>query len=119
MNIAVGGNGAVEFIQESQKLLMSMPGRAVANHRPVQDVQGGKERARAVALVIVGLALRDSGAEWQDRLGAVHSLNLTLFINAQHQSLVGRVQIQAHDIANLFNETWIGAGFELLQTMRL
>ncbi len=61
MHFAALGNGAIQFVQEAQKLLMSVPRGAVANHSPIQDIQSGKESARAVALVIVCLAFRNAG----------------------------------------------------------
>ncbi len=50
----------------------------------------------------------------KDRLGAIERLDLALFIDAQDQGLVGRIQIQADDIAHLRNELRVGGELERL-----
>jgi hypothetical protein len=46
-------------------------------------------------------------------------LNLALFVHAEHQGVVGRVQIQADDVPHLLDEERIGGKFETARTMRL
>jgi len=52
-------------------------------------------------------------------MGALQRLDLTLFVHAQHQRLVGRVEIQPHHIANLFHEERIGGKLKAFAAMRL
>ncbi len=47
-------------------------------HRAGGDLQGGEQRRRPVALVVVGLLLRDTRPERQDRCGPVQRLDLGL-----------------------------------------
>jgi hypothetical protein len=43
-------------------------------------------------------------AHRQQRLGAVERLDLRLFIDAQHQSAVGRVEIEPNDVAHFVDK---------------
>jgi hypothetical protein len=44
------------------------------------------------------------GAHGQQRLGSVERLDLRLFVDAEHQGSVGRVEVETHDVADLFHE---------------
>ena len=72
-----------------------------------------------MAHIIVSDALDVSEPHGQDRLRAIQRLNLTLFIHTQHQSVVGRVEVQADDVSHLLDEEWIGRKFESARAMRL
>ena len=74
---------------------MPMAGLALGEDRAGSDVERGKQGGRAVADVIVGDALDIAQSHGQHGLGAVQGLNLALLIDAQHQGMIGRVQIQA------------------------
>ena len=67
------------------------------------DIQGGKERGGAVAIVVVGSALGLSGFHRQNRLAAFQSLHLTFLIHAKHNGmgLFRWVEVKAHDVAHL------------------
>jgi hypothetical protein len=72
-----------------------------------------------MALVVVAGALGGSREQWQDRLGSVQRLDLTLFIHAQHYRPLGRVQIQAADVLDLVNEQRVLGELERLLAVRL
>jgi len=55
----------------------------------------------------------------QDRLGAMQGLNLALFIDTQHQCIVGRLQVQAYDVLHLLDAERIGGEFEAVGAMGL
>ena len=74
------------------------------------DVQGGKQGSRAVARVMMAapldlspLDLSPLDLSWphrQQRVRAVERLDLRLLIDAQHQRMVGRVELEADDVAH-------------------
>jgi hypothetical protein len=37
----------------------------------------------------------------------------------EHQRMLGRVHIQAHDVAHFLNQLWVGRQFERVGTVRL
>ena len=69
--------------------------------------------------VIVGAALSVAGLHRQRLLGPVQRLNLALFVDAEHDRLLGRVQIQADDIGDLRDQLGVGGELERLRPPRL
>jgi hypothetical protein len=55
----------------------------------------------------------------QDRLRSIQRLNLALFVNTEHQRVIGRVEREPYDIAHLLDETRIGGELESARAMRL
>ena len=119
MNVEVGGDAGIQIAQEGKELLMAMARLAFGEDGASGDVEGREQGGGAVANVIVGDALDVPQAHGQHRLSAVQGLNLALFIDTKHQSVIGRVQIQADNVAHLFDEEGIGGDFEAAGAMRL
>jgi len=69
--------------------------------------------------IIVGDAFQISQSHGQYRLGAIQGLNLALFVGAQHQRVIGRVQVQADDVSHLLDKERIGGKFETARAVRL
>jgi hypothetical protein len=92
---------------------------AQTDHRPVQRLESGKQGGGAVAFLVMGHGAGPARFPWQSRLGAVQRLNLALFIAAQHQSMLGRIQIQPNGGFQLLGELRVLAQLEALQTVRL
>jgi hypothetical protein len=55
---------------------------------PVRDVQRGKQRRRAVPLLVMGHGATPALFKGQPRLRAIERLNLALLVDAQHNRLV-------------------------------
>jgi len=85
----VGGQLGFDGVEETDELLMSVALHVAADHRAIEDIERGKQRGRAIALVIVGHGRPTSALERKPRLGPVERLNLALFIDRQHDG-VGR-----------------------------
>jgi hypothetical protein len=120
-------NVALDLVEELAELLRPVAGHALAYHRAGLHVglgrhgcyEAGEQRRGAMALIIVRAPLDLAGAHRQQRLGAIERLDLTLLVNADDERLVGWIEVKADDIANLFNELWIGRELERLRSMRL
>jgi len=59
-------------------------------------------------------SLRQARSQRQDRRGAVKGLDLALLIDAEHDRLLGRVQVEADDVADLGLELGVGRELERL-----
>src|SRR6266542_6886513 len=81
------------------------------------DVQRGEERGRAMARVVVGPALHLPGPHRQQRLRAIQGLNLGFLVDAQDQRLVRWIEVEPHDVADLFDEQRILRQLERLDPM--
>ena len=96
------------MIEEFQKFLVAMARFALGDHRAVQHVKRGEQRGGAVPVVVVGYPLDISEPHRQHWLGTLQRLNLTFLVDAQHQGLVGRVEVKANYVANLFCKEGVG-----------
>jgi hypothetical protein len=67
----------------------------------VEHVESREQGRGAVALVVMRHRPAPALLHRQPRLGAVKGLDLALFIDRQHQGLVGRIEVEAHDIRTL------------------
>ena len=92
------GKLPVQAAQNLQPFLMAMPTTVTfTDHVAVQHVQRRKQRGPAIAFVVVRPAPAVSDPTRES----------PLFIQTQHQRLVGWVQIRPHHIAQLFQESRI------------
>ena len=112
-------NRGIDVLQEAQKLLVAMTLPTLRDHLTIGDVESGEQGRRPVPDLVVGYALSVSQPQWQDRLRSFERLDLGLLVDAQHDGIVGRVEVEAEDIANLVDEGRVGGKLEALRTMRL
>jgi hypothetical protein len=94
--------GAGDLFEEGEELGMGVPGAAVlGGDLAGGDLQRGEQGGGAVADVVVAGLLRQSGPQRQDRRGAIQRLDLRLFVDADNDGLVRRVEVKPDDIADL------------------
>ncbi len=91
-----------------------MAGLALGDHLAGGDVQGGKQRGKAVPDVVMRDALHVAQAHGQQRLGAVQRLDLRLLVDAEHHRFVWRVQVQPDDVADLLHKERVSGELEML-----
>jgi hypothetical protein len=104
VHVQILGNGFLDLAQEAQEFLVPMPGLALGDHLAGGHIQGREQGGGAVAVVVVGHALHRAQSHGQQRLGAVQGLDLCLLVDAEHHRLIGRIQVQPDDGADLLDE---------------
>src|SRR5215471_6694607 len=109
-------HGSVEQAQKLEPFLVAMAFLTKPVHLAVGRIEGGEKSSRAIAFVIVCHGLAAPTLERQSGLGTIQSLDLTFLVHAQHQSVFGRVQIQADDIFQFFCK--LGVAAEALDALR-
>ena len=67
----------------------------------------------------MGDALDVPQAHGKQRLSPVQSLDLGLLVDAEHHRLIGRIQVQANDVADLFDKERVSGELEVLLPVRL
>lgn len=103
------GDLAINQTQERQPFLVPMARPAGGDDRAFGNIQGGKERGGAMALVVVRHRAAATGLEGQAGLGAIQRLDLAVLIHAQDHGMLRRVQIQAHHVLQFVLEVRIPA----------
>ena len=95
---------------------MAVAGHAFADDGAVEHVES-REQGRGVVV----MRHRPAAAllHRQPRLGAVKGLDLALFIDRQHQGLVGRIEVEADNLLDLGDEVRIARELEGFRQMRL
>jgi hypothetical protein len=111
--------GLLDLPEETQELLMPVAGLALCDHLSSGHIQRCKQGGGAVTDVVMRHPFHIPQAHGQQRLGPIQGLNLRLFVDAEHHRLVGRVQVQADDVADLFDEERIRRQFECLLAVGL
>ena len=101
VKLKLGSDLLIDLAQEGQPLLMVMARGGVGKHITGKVVQGRKEGHCSMAVAIMGRGANVSLAQRQARLGAFEGLTLALFITAQHQGPIRRIQIEAHYVPKL------------------
>lgn len=112
MEIEFGESFVIDYLKESDELLMPMAGHAVSDHLAVEHAQGGKQGGRSMADVIMRHCSTAAFLQGQTGLGSVKGLDLAFLVHAQNQGLVRRIQIQPDDIAQLLHEAFVPAEFK-------
>src|ERR671915_439297 len=105
---ALLGHRAVDQVQEAAELLGPVARRHVGDHLAGGDIERGVEVRRAVAHVVVGVALGHPRHQRQDRRRAIERLDLRLLVDAHDDRGVGRVEIEPDDVAHLVDEQRVG-----------
>ena len=88
------GVAAGEVAQEDQELLVPVPWLAQAGDLAGSDLERGEQRGGSVSYVVVGALLGLPGLHRQCLLGPVQGLDLGFLVNAEHDRVLRRIQIQ-------------------------
>ena len=113
------GSAAVDGFEKLEKLLMAMVRHAAPDDLAFQYVERGEQARRAVAFIVMRHGSDPSLLHRQAGLGAVKRLNLALFVDAEHQRVIGWVHIEANHILQLLDKIGIVRQLERLEQMRL
>ena len=119
VKLELGSDLLIDLAQEGQPLLMAMAPGGVSKHPAGKVVQGGKEGHRSMPVVVVGLGANVSLAQRQSGLGAFEGLTLALFIAAEHQGPIRRIEIQAHHVPKLFLKLKVFGELEITHSVGL
>ena len=114
-----GGNLALDGVEKADELLMPMALHVAADHGSVEHVHRRKQGRRPVPLVVMGHGSGAALLERQPGLGPVERLDLALFVDAEHDSVRRRIDVEPDDVAQLADEVRVIGQLELPDAMRL
>ena len=89
-----------------------------ADDGAVEDVEGGEQRRRAVAFVVVGHRPGAARLHRQTRLGAVERLDLALLIDREDDGMGGRIDVEADDVLELLGKLRVVRQLERADAVR-
>ena len=108
VDVQIVWNSGFDLIEKLAELFGAMAPITLADDPAGCDVEGGKQRCGAVALVVVTTTRRLARSHGQHGLAAVQRLDLRLLIDTQYDGPLGRGYVEADDVANLGDEVGIG-----------
>ena len=119
MDIEIVRHIGIDLTKKRQKFLGAVSLEASSDHLAGGNIEGGEERRRAMPLIVVSAPFSLTWPHRQERLCPIERLDLALFIDAQHQSALGRVEIKPDNVPHLLDEKRVSGKLERLAAMRL
>ena len=119
VDVEILRDGLLDLAEEAEELLVPVARPALGQHLPRGNVQSSEQGGGAMADVVVRDPLHVAQAHGQQWLRPVQGLDLRLLVNAEHHRLVGRIQLQADDVAVLLNKEGIRRQLEVLLPVQL
>ena len=98
VDVQLGRHRLIDGAQERHELLMPVARLALGEHRAVENIERCEQRRRPVADIVMRHAFDVAQPQGQHRLSPLERLALALLVHTEHERVVGRAQIQAHDI---------------------
>ena len=89
-----GRDVALEAAQKAQEFPVLVALHALADHRAVENIEGGEQGGGAMADIIVGRRPGAPSLRRQSRLRAVERLDMALLVNREHQAVRRRVDVK-------------------------
>jgi len=110
---------AVDGAQKFKPFLVAVALHALPNNPAGGDIEGGKQRRRSIAFVVVGHSPGPPFFHWQAGLRAIQRLDLAFLIDREYQGFVRWIEIKTHDILDLLDEAFVVRQLKGLDQMRL
>jgi hypothetical protein len=119
VDVEVGWHSGLDRVEEAAELSRPVPRHALADDGTRLHVERSEQSGRAAALVVVGAPLDLTGAQRQQRLRAVEGLDLALLVDAEHEGMLRRTEVEADDVAHLLDKQRIRRELEGLDPVWL
>jgi hypothetical protein len=104
MDGLVGRHLTLDSIETANEFLVLVALHAAADDLAFQDIEGGEQGGGAVALVVVGHGGATPFLHRQTGLGAIQGLDLALLVEAEHDGVGWRTDIEADHLLELLRE---------------
>jgi hypothetical protein len=114
-----GGNLRLDGVEEADKFLMAVTLHVATNHFAVEQVERGEQRGRSVPFVVMRQGSGAALLHRQTGLGAIKRLYLALLVDAEHDGVRRRIDIEPDDIAQFGDEVRIVGELEQAQAVWL
>src|SRR5262245_20730973 len=119
MDVELSRYIGVDMLEKAQEHLMTMSGSALGQDLTVCNIKGRKQCRGAMSDRAVGDALDITQPKWQNRLRTLERLNLARYVDAEHDRMIRRIEIEPDNVLHLVDKQRIGGKLEALGAMRL
>jgi len=119
MHELAGGNLRLDGVEEADKFLMAVTLHVAANHFAVEHVERSEQRGRSVPFVVMRQGSGAALLHRQTGLGAIKRLYLALLVDAEHDGVRRRIDIEPDDSAQFGDEVRIVGELEQAQAVWL
>ncbi len=92
---------AMKVLQETQEIRARVSLGTFSDDPSRSDFERRVEARKPIALIVVRLASRKIRAQRQQRLGSLERLDLRLLIDAEHDGMGRRMEIEADHVSDL------------------
>ena len=107
MHVEVLGYGPVDLFQETDEFLGAVAWQTLADDLAGLHIECREQCRRAIALVVVRHRLSTALLHRQARLRTIERLNLAFLVDAEHDCLVGWIEVEPDDVDYFLSEFWI------------
>ena len=107
MHVEVLGYGPVDLFQETDEFLGAVAWQTLADDLAGLHIECREQCRRAIALVVVRHRLSTALLHRQARLRTIERLNLAFLVDAEHDCLVGWIEVEPDDVDYFVSEFWI------------
>ena len=119
VNLLAGGCITANQVKKSNPFLMPVPVHTSPNDLAIGGVHGREQRGGSVSLVIMGHGLATPFFERQSRLRAIQGMNLTLSVAGEDLGMRRRIEIETHNVLQLFFKVLVIGKLEAFDAMWL
>jgi hypothetical protein len=100
---------AIEMFEKTQEFLVRVPVYTPAFDAALVNQKGGQQASRSMSCIGVGKSFGILGFHREHRLSPVKGLDLGLFIDADHQSIFRRVEVESNNSCLFFRKLRVRA----------
>jgi hypothetical protein len=86
----------LDMLQKTEELLVPVARSSLGEHPAVGDVEGGKQGCRTVSHIVMGDPFDIAQTQRQYRLAAFACLDLRFLVDAQHNGMIRRIEVEPH-----------------------
>ena len=101
MDRLVGRHFTLDGIEKADEFLLPVALHAAPDDLAFRDIEGGEQGGGAAALVVVGHGGAASFLHRQTGLGAIQGLDLALLVEAKHDGVGCRIDIETDPLVEL------------------
>ena len=104
MQLFAFGSLTLDLAQEVEPFAVTVVLITAGDDRTIEGIERREQGRGAVMLVVMSLGGRTATLQGESGLSTVERLHVALLVASQHQHMLGRGHVKAHDVLELLGE---------------